>query len=189
LTVKIICLPPTLIFDKIDIEHNLLIQILNTIFSKSMSELQLEQSTGQKKNKVFSFFVWGISSLIALLFIAILYPSMCANRKQANEASAIASLRTLSSFQATLFEKEKFYCGSLTELFKANLIDERLAKGEKSGYIFEVIKSENNCELTAKPVSSYYGTRSFYFSDKGDWEFRVSTDENKVADANSPKLR
>jgi hypothetical protein len=154
-----------------------------------MDELQPEQSTGQKKTKAFSFLVWGISSLIALFFIAILYPSTCMNLKQANEASSVAFLRTIYSAQADLLKKEKLYCGSLTELFKANLIDERLAKGEKSGYIFEVVKTENNCELTAKPISTSTGKRSFYLSDKDNLEIRFSTDENKVADASSPKLR
>ncbi len=154
-----------------------------------MEKLQSEQSTNQKKPKAFSFLVWGISSLIALFFIAILYPSTCMSLKQANEASSLAFLRTIYSAQADLLKKENIYCGSLTELFKANLIDQRLAKGEKSGYLFEVVKTENNCELTARPISNSEGRRSFYLSDKSDWEFRVSTDENKPADANSPKLR
>jgi hypothetical protein len=153
-----------------------------------MNEQQSKHPANYKKSYRSSFIVWGTLAFILLTFIAVSYPSF-STRQSGNEALAIASLRTISSSQANLFEKEKVYCGSLLELFKANLLDEKRATGEKSGYIFEVVKTENNCELTAKPISTSTGKRSFYLSDKDNLEIRFSTDENKAADASSPKLR
>jgi hypothetical protein len=153
-----------------------------------MNESHTKQSEKKKKSYRSSFIIWGTLGFILLTFIAVSYPSF-STRQSSNEASAIASLRTISTSQANLFEREKKYCGSLLELFKANLLDEKRATGEKSGYIFEVVKTENNCELTAKPISTSTGKRSFYLSDKDNLEIRFSTDENKVADASSPKLR
>lgn len=151
-----------------------------------MNESQTVQPVKQTKSYRNSFLVWGILGSIFLIIAAIQIPCLFASRRSANEASAIASLRDLNSSQTIFFEKEKIYCGSLTELFKANLIDERLAKGKKSGYIFEVVKSEKNCELTARPISNSEGKRSFYLSNS---EFRFSNDENKLADSTSKILQ
>ena len=117
-------------------------------------------------------------SLIELLIVitligiiaAIAVPSLLASRRAANEGSAIASLRTLSSAEATFQSNSvaKIY-GDLNDLATAGLIDTTLASGTKSGYTIVATPSGGvgtyTYLATASPVSvstvAATGTRNF----------------------------
>ncbi len=99
-------------------------------------------------------------SLIELLIVvtiigvisAISIPNLLASRRAANESSAISSLRTIATAQATYLQtigNNVNYAPDLVALGPtgANLIDERLsasATSTKSGYDFTMTGAANN---------------------------------------------
>ena len=102
-------------------------------------------------------------SLIELLIVvaiigilaAIAIPSMLASRRAANEGSAISSLRTIHSAQATYHGTSGAGSyGTLPQLLAQSLVDSDLGAGNKSGYSF-VCGAGN---LTAGPPATYYAT-------------------------------
>ena len=123
-----------------------------------------------------SLFMFAYMGIVA----AIAIPNLLAARKAANEGSAISSMRTLVSaeatYQATVGAGSY---GTLEELVAAGLVDDKLGKGVKNGYRFEIrvkparSKSEwASFEAVAVPVkygSSGAGTgkRSFYVDESG----------------------
>ena len=92
-------------------------------------------------------------SLIELLIVvaiigiiaAIAIPNLLASRRAANEASAISSVRTIATSQAT-FQSTRgggrnfapALGGAAPSLLAEGLIDATLAGGTKSGFLFEV---------------------------------------------------
>ncbi len=91
----------------------------------------------------------GVAVIPFLIVAAIAIPNLLRARIAANEASAVASLRTINTAQsayANEYSKEGFAC-SLNKLGtfgkpaspeNAGYIDDRLALGEKNGYRFEL---------------------------------------------------
>lgn len=82
--------------------------------------------------------VIGIIAIVAAMAI----PNLFEARKSANEASAIASLKTIATVQALFREADKdkdgsVDYGSMAELATAGLVDSTLASGVKAGYAFE----------------------------------------------------
>ncbi|HEY0003169.1 MAG TPA: DUF4190 domain-containing protein [Pyrinomonadaceae bacterium] len=91
------------------------------------------------------FAVAGIvtSCLAMIAFVgvvaAIAIPNLLASRRAANEGSAIGSLRTLSSAQATYQATEgNGNFGTIEQLMSAGLIDQQLGSGKKNGYKFVI---------------------------------------------------
>src|SRR5829696_291265 len=84
--------------------------------------------------------------VIITIIAAIAIPNLLASRRSANEASAISSLRTIHSAQATYqaTQGNNTDYGDLAALSAATspdpngLIDTALASGSKSGYSFTV---------------------------------------------------
>lgn len=138
--------------------------------------------------------VVAISGIIA----AIAIPNMLASRRAANEGSAISSLRTLHSAQATYVatEGDGSY-GTLAELNGQDLVDGLLGTGAKSGYTFNC----GDANLTAGPPPTYYatatpadtapvsrtGNRSFAIAESGVLRGKISdippANHNEATDA------
>ena len=121
-------------------------------------------------------------SLIELLIVvaiigiiaAIAIPNLLASKRAANEGSAIATTRTLTSAQATYAATAGggAYAANLAALNGQGLIDSTLATGSKSGYTFVsagsgagTAASPYNYLTTASPQSvgtvTATGTRNF----------------------------
>ena len=118
-------------------------------------------------------------SLIELLIVvaiigiiaAIAIPNLLASRKAANEASAIGTLRTIISAEATYQSTDgngKY--GDLAALSTANLVDSVLGGGDaKNGYTFavETASDDTQFDATATRESESTGAKCYYTNEAG----------------------
>lgn len=127
-----------------------------------------------KNQKGFSLVELLVVVIIIAIIAAIAIPSLLASRRAANEASAISSLRTVHSAQATYFSTVggNASYGTLVNLASTaggDLIDDVLGGADpssKSGYDFTVTLATGHYCGTAVPQSGQ-GTRSFAISTAG----------------------
>jgi type IV pilus assembly protein PilA len=95
---------------------------------------------------------------------AIAIPSLLAARKAANEASAIGTLRTIGSAEATYYAQYGMY-GSLADLASEQLLDDHMADGfVRDGYRFSQVTTADladGFEFNAEPVQEAGGARAF----------------------------
>jgi len=113
-----------------------------------------------------------------LIIAAIATPSLLRARIAANEASAVASIRTLNIAEfgyAQSHRGDGFTC-DLATLASSGLIDTQLSRGERDGYILEL----QNCaakdatgpnvgyQVIARPVrANSTGVRAFCSDESG----------------------
>ena len=101
----------------------------------------------RRRSPVFRYAIGIASSLTALvLLLAISIPNLLRSKMAANEASAVGSLRTLNMAAVTYYGTYRHYPPSLKSFGSspsgiakedaAGLIDDTLARGRKSGYLF-----------------------------------------------------
>lgn len=120
-----------------------------------------------KNQKGFSLVELLVVVIIIAIIAAIAIPSLLASRRAANEASAVSSLRTIHSAQATYFSTSgsNTSYGTLAQLGTAGLIDSVLsgASGQKSGYQFTATLGTAIYCAKADPITpgttgdSYFG--------------------------------
>jgi type IV pilus assembly protein PilA len=128
-----------------------------------------------KNQKGFSLIELLVVVIIIGIIAAIAIPSLLSSRKAANEASAVSSLRTIhtanATYQASLGNNTQF-APALTNLgpgavaTHANVIDATLQAGAKSGYTFTYnVDATSTAYCTqAQPTggaTSTTGTKSF----------------------------
>lgn len=132
-----------------------------------------------------------IGILFMPIVLAIATPNLLAARRAANEGSAISVVRTIAGAEQTYRATAgKGRCGDLKTLQSANLIDTVTASGQKNGYSFMVINLPTfygDCAITATPLSTSYGTRSFYYSTE-DNVLRAAAKNGQSADSNDLPL-
>jgi type IV pilus assembly protein PilA len=139
-------------------------------------------TTGRSRG--FSLVELMVVVMVILVIAAIAIPSLVHARMRANEASAVASMRAVRT--AELMYQDSYpdegYADSMvklgpngsdcTRVGKTNscmLMDEALASGLKSGYIFDLTgdgsKPTASYTLTATPVSNGVSGRCSFSSD------------------------
>ncbi len=123
--------------------------------------------------KGFSLVELLVVVIIIAIIAAIAIPSLLASRRAANEASAISSLRTINSAEATYFATTgaNVNYAALAALGTAGLIDTTLAAGAKSGYTFATsnLAAQVYCASGTPTSTGITGTgdRSFSVSQQG----------------------
>ena len=100
------------------------------------------------------------------IIISIALPNFVSSKIAANEASAIASVRniTTANFAYSQTVGKGSFTGNLADLAATSpaLIDSVLASGQKSGYNFSLTSDGQTFEITAVPVQSgVTGVRTF----------------------------
>ena len=128
------------------------------------------------KQKGFSLIELLIVVAIILIIAAIAIPNLIRSKIAANEASAVASLRTLNTSAVSYSTTYGSYPTVLTELgpltpptsASADLIDSVLATGQKSGYDFVWSgggAAATQYAINANPLSNSSGT-VYYYTDQ-----------------------
>ena len=134
-------------------------------------------------------------SLIELLIVvtvigilaAVAVPNLVRSKAAANEASAIASVRTIVTAQITYAATigNGRYAADLAELETAGLIDAALASGSKDGYAFVTAGVGDSFTVNADPTEmGTSGNRGFF----ADQTAVIRYAPGAAADATSPPL-
>ena len=119
-----------------------------------------------KREHGFTLIELMIVVAIIAIIAAIAIPSLLNARKAGNEASAISSLRTLTTVNEQYRTRFSEYGSVLTDIQDAGYIDSVLGAGTKSGYTFTYNGGTNTWNVAADPVTSGTTGDRFFFVDQ-----------------------
>ena len=110
-----------------------------------------------------------IELLIVVAILAIVaslaIPALLNSRMAANEASAIVSLRTISTLNERYRVRFSEYAGTLNDMTAGDFIDDNLGSGFKSGYTYTYTGGASTFTCNAAPGSPGQTGRRYFFVD------------------------
>jgi prepilin-type N-terminal cleavage/methylation domain-containing protein len=130
-----------------------------------------------KKNG-FSLLELLIVVAIILIIATIAIPSLLRSRQSANEAHAVANLRTLNTAEVQYISSHQGQYGAIPELITAGLLDDRYSNGS-AGYNFNVAISSPFLDYTATAIAQGVNAGRFDYFTKPDYVIRYSTDPTR----------
>jgi type IV pilus assembly protein PilA len=114
-----------------------------------------------KNSKGFSLLELLIVVAIILIIATIAIPSLLRSRQAADEAAAVASLRTVNTAEITYLSSSGGNYGNITALIAAGLLDDTFT-GTKAGYNYTVAAGGTDYTAEAVPASSNTGRFGYY---------------------------
>src|SRR4051812_44616232 len=114
-----------------------------------------------KREQGFSLLELLIVVAIILIIATIAIPSLLRSRQSAQEASAVAQLRTVNTAEVTYLSSNQGAYGSIPQLITQGLLDNRFS-GSVSGYNFTVTASGTDYTASAAPTSTNAGRFGYY---------------------------
>jgi len=119
----------------------------------------------------------GFSLIELLIVVAIIgaistiaLPNFINSRQVAREATAIGTIRTLTSAEGTYFSGAGGYSnyGALTDLITRQLIDASFDGGNKNGYVYQITQPSGltGYVITATPQGSEAAQMRYFYADE-----------------------
>ena len=111
---------------------------------------------------------------VVLIIAAIALPSLLQARQSANEAAAVANLKTISTAETNHRNARGPDYGDLEMLIEGELLDDSF-RSAKAGYDYSIVVSGSAYTATATPATSATGRYEYYVTT--DSVVRYSTNE------------
>lgn len=112
---------------------------------------------------------------IILIIATIAIPSLLRSRQAANEAHAVANLRTLNTAEVQYISSHQGQYGGLPELVTAGLLDDRYLNGS-AGYNFDLAIASPFLDYTASADAQGPNAGRYDYFTRPDYVIRYSTD-------------
>lgn len=123
----------------------------------------------------FTLVEFMITIAVIAIVLGVAIPSLMASRKSSNEASAIASLRTVNAVNQQYKTRFGRFAGSLANLSASGMIDQTLGAGQKAGFNFTYFGTTTSWTTMAAPTTSgVTGNRSFFVDQTGVLRFAAT---------------
>jgi len=148
----------------------------------SLSEIRRSAGRLTGNGIAIAGLVLGYAGVVAvpmiLIIAAIAIPNLLRARMAANEASAVASIRTINIAEIRYSQSHNGsgYTCALSDLEAEQLVNSTLASGQKNGYVFELTAcgpgansaAISNYRITASPINrNQTGVRAFCSDESG----------------------
>lgn len=147
----------------------------------------------KRSQRGFSLIELLIVIAIILVIAAMAAPKLTSARMQAQEMAAVTQIRTIQQAQVQYQSQFGKFATTLTELgppnngqpgpSAADIIPGDLAKGEKTGYKFNMTQTKDGYAVTAIPLAYNSTGRRTFFSDQSgvirqNWSQEPATEKS-----------